>query len=140
MRISPHHGRARRRITLPMSSMIDVVFLLLAYFVVTSMVMEREDRLSPTLQVDEGGEAGRSTDFEPQIVEVRLGEEGPVWALGSRRFTDRTALTEALARLPKEPGLFVRVSSGPNVAAAAAAIQCGRDAGFKEVTYVPAED
>lgn len=140
MRIAPRHGRVRRRIALPMSSMIDVVFLLLAYFVVTSMVMEREDRLSPTLQVDDGGEAGVPTDFEPQIVEVRQGDAGPVWWLGSRRFTDRAALTEALRRLPKAPGLFVRVSAGPDVAAAAAAIQCGRDAGFEEVTYVPAED
>lgn len=139
MRIAPHHGRARRRITLPMSSMIDVVFLLLAYFVVTSMVMDREDRLSPTLQVEDGATAVPD-DFEPQIVEVLAGETGPVWLLGARRFTDRVALTDALSKLPKEPGLFVRVSDGPDVGAAAAAIQCGRDAGFKEVTYVPTED
>ena len=122
-----------------MSSMIDVVFLLLAYFVVTSMVMDREDRLSPTLQVDDG-HAVSQDDFEPQVIEVLAGEAGPVWLLGSRRFTDRGALTEALSKLPKAPGLFVRVADGPDVGAAAAAIQCGRDAGFKEVTYVPAED
>ncbi len=139
MRIAPHHGRARRRITLPMSSMIDVVFLLLAYFVVTSIVMEREDRLSPTLQVDDGGSIG-DQDFEPQIVEVAKEGDVTVWRVGARTFTDRESLIEALGRLPKAPGLFVRVSSGPNVSAVAAAIQCGRDAGFTEVTYVPAED
>ena len=123
--------------TLSLSSMIDVVFLLLAYFIVTTVITQREDRLSPNLSIEEQGGAITEQDFEPQVLEVRLVEGAVEYAIGDRRFADRVPLVEALSELPREPGLFVRVHDGPTVAAAAAAIQCGRDAGFEEVTYVP---
>ena len=68
------------------------------------------------------------------------GETGAIYRLADRDFTDRNALVDALGELPKDPGLFVRVFAGPTVADAAFAIQCGRDAGFTEVTYVPAKE
>jgi biopolymer transport protein ExbD len=120
--------------------MIDVTFLLLAYFLLTTIVSQREDRLSPNLAIDRSSAGSRSQDLEPQVLEVSLRDGAVAWSIGSRVFTERADLLQALEELPKEPGLFVRVLDGPTVAAAAAAIQCGRDAGFKEVTYVPAEE
>jgi biopolymer transport protein ExbD len=120
--------------------MIDVTFLLLAYFLLTTIVSQREDRLSPNLAIDQSSAGSRSQDLEPQVLEVALRDGAVAWSIGSRVFTERADLLQALEELPKEPGLFVRVLDGPTVAAAAAAIQCGRDAGFKEVTYVPAEE
>jgi hypothetical protein len=74
------------------------------------------------------------------VLEVMLGDSGAIFRLAQRDFNDRAELVEALEELPKDPGLFVRVHSGPTVADVAFAIQCGRDAGFTEVTYVPAKE
>ncbi len=123
-----------------MSSMIDVTFLLLAYFLLTTIVSQREDQLSPNLAIDRSSAGTSEQDLEPQIVEVALRDGEVVWSIGARSFSTRDDLLAALRDLPKGPGLFVRVLDGPTVAAAAAAIQCGRDAGFKEVTYVPVDD
>lgn len=141
MRIGVRDGRRRReRITLGMSSLIDVVFLLLAYFLLTTVVTQREDRLSPNLQIDRETSGSEYQDFVPQVLEVMVENNVVVYRLGARDFTSRGELVKALDELPKEPGLFVRVHSGPTVAAAAAAIQSGRDVGFTEVTYVPVKD
>ena len=73
---------------------------------------------------------------------LEVGVEGTdvVYRIGGQKFTQRGPLVEALRLLPKGPGLFVRVTNGPTVGDAAMAIQCGRDAGFEEVTYVPAAE
>ena len=132
--------RDREHTALSMASLIDVVFLLLAFFLVTSMLVDREDRLSPNLQADSSAQTGQEQDFVPQILDVMVSEKGTVYRIAEREFTDRGALVAALKDLPKPPGLFVRVSKGPSVGDAALAIQCGRDAGFSEVTYVPASE
>lgn len=125
---------------LSLSSMIDVVFLLLAYFLITTVVTQREDRLTPNLQLERDASGGETQDFEPQVVEVLVIDSSVVFRIGGRDFTERVALIAALEELPKDPGLFIRVTDGPSVGDAAMAIQCGRDAGFEEVTYVPAAD
>ena len=137
MRLAPRHRTSARRVTLSLSSMIDVVFLLLAYFIVTTVITQREDRLSPNLSIEDQSSGQSQQDFEPQVLDVKLIEGRVEYSIGDRRFTDRGPLVTALSELPHGPGLFVRVHDGPTVSAAAAAIQCGRDAGFKEVTYVP---
>jgi biopolymer transport protein ExbD len=140
VRLAPRHREGNRRVVLSMSSMIDVTFLLLAYFLLTTIVTQREDRLSPNLAIDRSSAGTSEQDLEPQVLEVALRDGVVTWSIGTRVFTERDELRAALEELPKAPGLFVRVLEGPTVAAAAAAIQCGRDAGFREVTYVPVEE
>lgn len=140
MRIKAKANRRRsQRLALNMASMIDCTFLLLAYFLLTMMVIQPEDQLSPNLRADRTAASGAASDFQPQIVEVALVETGPIYKLGDQRFRDRQSLTQALELLPREAGLFVRVHAGPTVGFAAAAMQAGRDAGFEQVTYVPAD-
>ena len=131
--------RGIRRLILNMASMIDCTFLLLAYFLLTMVVLDPEDQLSSNLKMDRTSSSGVSSDFQPQIVEVRVLDAIPSYVLGNRIFTDRVSLTEALGLLETESDLFVRVHSGPTVGFAAAAMQAGQDAGFSSVTYVPAE-
>ncbi|MDZ4756348.1 MAG: biopolymer transporter ExbD [Phycisphaerae bacterium] len=125
--------------TLNMASMIDATFLLLAYFIFTTGVTARESQLSPNITAEKTSAGARAGDFEPQVIEVLKRSDGPVYKLGERYFTSRPALTEALRSLEKSAGLFVRVSPGPTVGFATAAVQAGRDAGFDQVTYVPAK-
>lgn len=139
MRIIRTPRRNREAIVLNLASMIDVTFLLLLYFLVTTVLSTPEDRLSPSLRADAETAAGPDSDFQPQIVEVRLVDGSAAYVLGMETFRDRQALTTALEPLHKPSGLFVKVFDDASVAAAATAIQAGRDAGFERLTYVAAK-
>ncbi len=139
MRFSRHRGAGPRLGALPLTSLIDVVFLLLIYFIVTADFTGRESDLSSALG-RKSAEGGAAADLLPQVLRVEIRGNGTVgFKLGGREFTDRGKLTEVLRKLPKEAGVFVRVSDGVRVEDAAAAIQACKDAGFTRVSYVPGE-
>ncbi len=125
-----------RKPELNLASMIDATFLLLSYFIFTAGAGANEAKLSPNLRVQEGTHA--MDDLDPQVLDVLRVDGAVVFRLGSNELTTRATLNEAVRALPTEQGLFVRVHSGVDVGSAAAAIQVARDAGFKAVTYVPA--
>lgn len=137
IRVRPSRRRFER-ITLNLTSMIDVTFLLLAYFMMTMVFTAREDHLSPTLQTQRDSATGQASDFQPQIIDVFLREGEPAYRLGTLITRDRTALADAIEPLPKSVGVFINVSDGVPVGFAVAAVQIARDAGFEQVTYVPA--
>jgi biopolymer transport protein ExbD len=126
------------RITLNLASMIDVTFLLLIYFMVTMVIQPQEDRLSPTLQTESAEGASSENDFQTQIVDVLLLDGEPTYRIGGRDCRDRASLQAVLDPLPKSVGVFVKVNAGVPVGFAVTAIQVARDAGFEQVTYVPA--
>ncbi|MEQ8770592.1 MAG: biopolymer transporter ExbD [Phycisphaerales bacterium] len=123
--------------TLPMTSMIDVVFLLLVFFLVTSTFSVSEDRLSAAAKSQRVGTG--ASDLTPQIVDVMARDGVVVFAMGELATPDARELRRALASLPKEPGVAIRVHDDATVAAAAAALQAARDAGFEKRSYVPAD-
>jgi len=132
-------GSKRRRgqtITLNLASMIDVVFLLLTYFLVTTTLTPPEERLDTALQSSKPT-AAQASDFRPQIVEVELINGSPAFRIGANVLADRSSLRAALEPLPKDAGLFVKVHDGVPVGFAVMAVQTGKDAGFDKVTYVP---
>ncbi len=134
MNLLRHRG-TEREWNLPMTSLIDVVFLLLIYFMLTLSFSVRESDLGSALQTERRG--GTSTDLQPQIVHVEMLDGRAVFRVAEQVFTTRGELTALLEKLPKERGVFVRVSNLPPVGAAAAALQACKDAGFRKVTYVP---
>lgn len=131
--------RGLSQVALNLTSMIDVIFLLLIYFMLTMVISQPEDRLSPTLQTKRNAASGDSTDFQPQVVEVMLIDGAPGYRLGSQVFRDKSALTDRLLELPKEAGVFITVSDNVSVGFATAAVQAARDADFEKVTYVPGD-
>ncbi len=122
---------------LPITSMIDVVFLLLVYFLVTARMTPSEAQLAAALKTENQGSA-QATNFQPQIIVVENSGGKPSFRLGDRVMFEREQLTQILKLLPKERGVFVRVRDDVPVSAATAAVQACRDAGFTKVTYVPA--
>jgi biopolymer transport protein ExbD len=122
--------------TLNMSSMIDVTFLLLIYFIVTTVFSLPEDQLTPALEVEQGS-SSVETDLEPQIVTVTSNGSQQVYQIGDQTVADRSQLATILVRLPNDPGIIIRVDDRVTVGFAIAAVQEARDAGFKRVTYVP---
>lgn len=125
------------RAALSMSSMIDVTFLLLIYFIVSTVLSKPEDQLNPALLVSQGSAVEESL-LEPQILLVQQENLRSVYKLGSQVFTSREQLAQVLLNLPKEPGIIVKTDNSVSVGFAMAAIQESRDAGFDKVTYVPA--
>jgi len=137
MRLSSQK-RTETKIELPMSSMIDVVFLLLIFFLVTSSFTRTERHLDPAVKVQESSAASATEDLEPAIVDVVRDGADTVFRLGARDFRDANELTEVLATFDnKLEGAFVRVADDVPFGAAAAAIQACKDARYTKVSYVP---
>ena len=122
---------------LPLTTLIDVVFLLLIYFLLTASFVPPESELSAALQTEE--QEGAAADLQPQVVSVTTQGGEPRYQIGTHMVESREMLTELLRELPKDAGVFVRVSDDAPVGAAAGALQACRDAGFVKISYVPSD-
>ena len=130
--------RSARLGSLPLTSMIDVVFLLLIFFLVTANFAQEEHKLPATLQTEGGGV--QSSDLQPQIIEIRLQGASPIYVMGEVALLDSRSLEEFLRGLPKEPGVAIKSEPDVPVWAIAAALQSSRNAGFQKRSYVPSDD
>ena len=135
MRVVPPH-RSVTGGAVPMTSMIDVVFLLLIFFMVTATFAAPEDRLAAGLQAE--GKGAQTEDLQPQIVDVRPVGAAAAFVIGSHSVRTRAELARVLRGLPRAQGVVIRGHPGVNVASIAAAMQAALDAGFQKRSYVPA--
>jgi biopolymer transport protein ExbD len=132
-----HHRPAALLGRLPMTSFIDVVFLLLIFFMVTSAIVPAESRLGSALRT-ESRRGGSAADLRPQIVTVDAPGGRVQFSIGGHMLMTRQELTAVLEELPKEGGVIIRATDIAPVSAFAAAMQAARDAGFEKRTYVRA--
>lgn len=124
---------------LPLTSMIDVVFLLLVYFLVTSNFAQPERDISSAVQTEGGGV--QVSELQPQVIDIRKGSGGGVeFVIGSHSVGSKEALASVLSSLPKEPGVAIRAARDVPISAVAAAMQASQDAGFVRRSYVPGEE
>jgi biopolymer transport protein ExbD len=130
--------RASHLGVLPLTSMIDVVFLLLVYFLVTSSFAQPERDLSSSVQTDGGGV--RTSDLQPQIVMIELLNGQSVYRVGSNIVDSKEELTRVLRSLPKEPGVAIRARRDVPIRSIAVAMQASQDAGFTRRSYVPTDE
>jgi biopolymer transport protein ExbD len=128
--------KSRRPPSLPVTSLIDCVFLLLIYFLVTARMTTEEGRLTAALAAEKQG-AGAGRVSVPQVVTVEPGPSGVRFRIGERVVTDRESLRAILQMLTIEEGVFIKVSSSAPVSGAADALQAAKDAGFMRINYVP---
>lgn len=137
MRLTSRGIQRGRKIELAMTSMIDMTFLLLIFFMTTGGFMTVERNLDPAIKDRPSGPVTGS-DLEPAIVEVVRSGAGYVYRVGSREMTSDAELTALLTQFPnKLDGAFVRVSDRAPFQMAAAAIQACKNARFQAVAYVP---
>ena len=138
MKLSSRKIEREKRIELSMTSMIDVVFLLLIFFMTTASFVKTERQLDSAIRVKNKTAEQALSDLEPAIVEVVPSGDRFLYKLGTREITSDEELTRVLKSFPnKEDGAFVRVSDGAPFRMAAAAIQACKTAGFETVSYVP---
>jgi biopolymer transport protein ExbD len=130
-----------RQIELSMTSMIDVVFLLLIFFMTTASFVRTERELDPAIKVNSRSASQADNDMEPAIVEVVSGSSGGfVYRLGTRELISAGELEGVLRQFEnKVDGAFVRVSDEAPFRMAASAIQACKTAGFSTVSYIPLE-
>ncbi|MBW8883502.1 MAG: biopolymer transporter ExbD [Planctomycetia bacterium] len=128
------------KIDLQMTSMIDCVFLLLIFFMVTSNFNRTERELDTGLAT-ETRTVKASGDLAPIIVEVIRGDGGFVFKVGGRQIASREELTVVLRKIEnKLDGAFVRATDEAPFLLASGAIQACKDAGFLKTTYAPRLD
>lgn len=128
----------RGPLDLPMTSMIDVVFLLLIFFMTTTSVVKSERELDSGIQVQKQSTSKKASDWEPAIVDVVPASGTFVFRVGGREVVTIDELIEILRPFPnKADGAFVRVHDDAPFDLPAAAIQACKTAGFTAVSYVP---
>lgn len=124
------------KVRLPLVALIDVVFFLLIYFVIAGTMAGEEAQQASSLRADKQGK-GKGADLAPQVILIEPGATGRArFRIGERSMDTRDALTAVLKQLPRENGVFIRVSSGVTVESVSAAMQASADAGFTKVNYV----
>jgi biopolymer transport protein ExbD len=140
MRLSSRKLEHARKIELSMTSMIDVVFLLLIFFMTTASFVRTERDLDSAIKVNSQSASQSPNDMEPAIVEVDRGDAGFVYRVGARELTSLTELEDLLKRFDnKSDGAFVRVADEAPFRMAAAAVQACKSSGFFTVSYIPKE-
>lgn len=139
MRLTNRRVSRERKMELSMTSMIDVVFLLLIFFMTSSRFIQAERNLASDIR-DGRARSQAESDLEPAIVDVMRSDGRTVFRIGTRDVTSREELTSVLRQFPnKLDGAYVRVDRSVPFASAAAAVQACKDAGFIAVAYVPKE-
>ncbi|WP_146119311.1 ExbD/TolR family protein [Blastopirellula marina] len=137
MRLSAHRAKREKKIDLNMTSMIDVVFLLLIFFIVTASFTPTERRLDVAVQ-SANPSAAQASDFDPAIVDVTAVGDGFGYKLGSRSFATQEELEEVLIAFPdKSSPAVVRGQDEAPYGMVSAAIQACKNAGFHGVRYQP---
>ncbi len=137
MRLTNRRTQHGEKIELSMTSMIDVVFLLLIFFMTTASFVKTERQLDSNIKNQDSSSASAS-DLEPAIVDIVESGGRFVFRVGARDVQDSGELTRILRQFPsKLDGAYVKVSDEAPFGMVAAAIQACKDADFTIVTYVP---
>ena len=120
-----------------MTSMIDVVFLLLIFFLVTTTFVQSERQLSSNIKIKEKG-AAEARDLEPAIVELLMKDGRVQYRLGAVQTPDLAKIADLLKEFDgKENGAFVKVDDEVPFGYSAKVIGLCRAANFPTVSYLP---
>ena len=141
MHLSSRKLKHEGTLELSMTSMIDVVFLLLIFFMTTISFRVTERDLTTGVQVKREARERLFADLEPAVVEIINVDGRFLYALGSRQMDTLNELRDVLKRFPgKGAGAYVRVRDEVPFDMAASAVQACHDAKFPSVYYVAIPD
>ena len=140
MRLSNQlHCFKNRGLAISMTSMIDVVFLLLIFFLVTTTFIEPEKQLLSNIVVERTDAGLQMTDLEPAVIDIYRVGNAVFFQMGAVKTTDAEQLASIVAAFPnKSDGGFVRVGTQVPFGSAAKTIGMLKSNGFENVSYLPA--
>lgn len=122
-----------------MVSMIDIVFLLLIFFLVTTSYIRPELRLPSAIAAlpDLKG-ASSASDLEPATIDIVSAGDRFQFRLGQIETADLGRIEQVLRTFRnRDAGAFVRADDGAPFDLPARAIHVCRELGFNPVTYLP---
>jgi len=122
---SSHARGNRTRAVVRIAGLVDLVFLLLAFFLVTTALLDPESSIAASL----GAGVSSTVVVPPAQIEVGAGR----WTLGSQTVQTSRELQELLEALPRGPGVVVQASPGARASDLVQAIQAARSAGMTAV-------
>ena len=121
-----------------MTSMIDVVFLLLIFFLVTTTFIKPERQLASNIKVERTDAGLQHSDLEPAIVDVYVLGDTIIYQMGAIKSSKLDDIASMMAGFTnKTDGGFVRVNSGVPFEHAAKIIGLFKANGFHNVSYLP---
>ena len=121
------------RIEVPMSSMIDVVFLLLIYFIVTQKEEISEAHLAVNLP---SPNPARQTEIRPKLLELEV-HPGQVMLQGAPRSPEIIKQTLGdLAKLDSEQTVIIKVSQMARNGELVGVLDLCRGVGFSKLNVV----
>lgn len=121
-----------------MTSMIDVVFLLLIFFLVTTTFIQPEKEVPSNIRVEDKDAVADPSLAEPAIVDIVLTEQQVWFRLGAVRTNNLEEISRVLEAFEnKSEGAFVRVDGEVPYEFAAQTIGVCKAAGFTSVSYLP---
>ena len=131
---------SRPSLEISMTSMIDVVFLLLIFFLVTTTFIRPERQMTSNIKVDRSDAGLQESDLDPAVVDLFKVGDRIFYQLGAIKSTKLDDLTKVLNEFEnKSDGAFVRVGEQVPFNNAAQAIGLLKSNGFPNVSYLPAD-
>ena len=127
-------------LTISMTSMIDVVFLLLIFFLVTTTFIEPEKQLLSSIAVEQTDAGLQFNDLEPAVVEIYTVGNTVLFQMGAVKTSNQSQLSQIISTFPnKSEGGFVRVAKNVPFESVAQIIGLLKSNGFENVSYLPAK-
>ncbi|MFT5525393.1 MAG: biopolymer transport protein ExbD [Pirellulaceae bacterium] len=127
---------------LELTGMIDVVFLLLVFFIATASFIRTEREMPSSIRFQTTGSADVNQDLERAVVYVSQNGDQVTYRVGRRQFSSPDSLEEFLqANFRDAPeGAFIYVRDGVAFRWVAAAMHACRQAGLQGISYVPLQN
>jgi biopolymer transport protein ExbD len=130
-----NRNRRTPQIQLATPGMIDIVFLLLIFFLVNTSFRPIERQLESQV-VDPA--ATSNLPSEPVVIRIQAGSTGFEFQVGGRKMSNRTELTQWLAQWPDRQTQVMLVAPGATpVELTILTLNDIRQLGYSKVSYVP---
>ena len=121
-----------------MTSMIDVVFLLLIFFLVTTTFVQPEKQIQSAIKVNERNDAQSQSNLDPAIIDIAKIGTQVFFKIGAIKTNDLEEIKSILRDFEdKSEGAFVRADGNVPFEAVAKAIGTCKASGFSSVSFLP---
>ena len=137
MRLTSRNFHGSKKFDLQMINMIDVVFLILIFFLATSSIVQSEKQVPAAILTHNHSGDSSSANLEPALIEMSMNAQRVVFRCGAVVTESRNEIQDLLDRfVDKSAGAFVRAAGDVPFDAPAKIIADCRKSGFSSVTYV----